>query len=144
MLELQLIGNITRDAEVKQKNGSAFITFSVAENETYKDNLGNKQQKVTYVDCVKFFQGETPRILPYLRKGTRVFVRGNVSCKAFQRTNGTLDAAMSVRVSNLLLLGGQNEVQTAQHTTPSAVNMPAFATAPVEATTAVDDDGLPF
>ena len=87
MQETIIIGNITQDAQIKDWNGSQFIAFSVADNETYRDREGTKHERTTYVSCLKpVFNGNT-NVAPFLKKGTLVYLRGRVS--APQEANPT-------------------------------------------------------
>jgi single-strand DNA-binding protein len=74
MLVLEIIGNLGSDAVIKDFNGQKFISFSVAHTESYVDKELVKHEKTTWVSCLKY--GESG-VLPYLKKGTRVFVRGD-------------------------------------------------------------------
>ena len=52
MKKIQIIGNITRDAEVKTfEGGRSVINFDVAVNEQYKSKDGEKVKKVSYIKC---------------------------------------------------------------------------------------------
>lgn len=68
MLELQFIGNLGRDAEVKTtKDGREFLSFSVA--------VKTGENETTWVDVAA---NGGAKIKDYLRKGREVFVRGTL------------------------------------------------------------------
>ena len=58
-------------------------------------------------------------IAQYLKKGTKVLLEGQVDVKQYQRQDGTQGVGMTFRVSNLTLLGSNNNPQqnTQQQTT---------------------------
>lgn len=76
MLVLEAIGNLGADAIIKDLNGQKYIAFSVAHTESYKDSQGQRHERTTWVSCLKY--GES-QVINYLKKGTRVFIRGELS-----------------------------------------------------------------
>lgn len=78
MMRLELIGNLGADAEIKDFNGRKFVSFRVAHTEKWVN--GQTQQvneQTTWVSCA--MNGDGGKLLPYLKKGIKVFVRGSVS-----------------------------------------------------------------
>ncbi len=102
MLVLEVIGNLGADAIIKDLNGQKYIAFSVAHTESYKDSQGQRRERTTWVSCLKY--GESP-VINYLKKGTRVFVRGELSAKAYE-AGGMVQVGINCRVRELQLLGG--------------------------------------
>ena len=88
MLVLEAIGNLGADAIIKDLNGQKYIAFSVAHTESYKDSQGQRHERTTWVSCLKY--GES-QVINYLKKGTRVFIRGELSAKAYE-AGGALQA----------------------------------------------------
>lgn len=105
MLVVEIIGNLGGDATIKDFNGQKFIAFSVAHTESFTSQ-GQKQERTTWVSCLK--HGESA-VLNYLKKGTRVFVRGELSAKVYD-ASGTPQVGLSCRVKELQLLGGNRAV----------------------------------
>lgn len=136
MLIVEIIGNLGADAVVKEFGGQKFISFSVAHTEKYTDGQGVKHERTTWVSCLRY--GESA-VLNYLKKGTRVFLRGDLSAKIYEAGNGP-QVGISCRVRELELLGGgSREEQTeAQPASPASSIPPA----PEMQTEAPDD--LPF
>lgn len=137
MLIVEVIGNIGADAVVKDFNGQKFISFSVAHTERYTDGQGTKRERTTWVSCLKY--GESA-VLGYLKKGTRVFVRGELSAKVYE-ANHTQQVGINCRVRELELLGGSRAEQTEGEPT-AAPAATATSTAPAMPTEEPDD--LPF
>lgn len=72
--KIDVIGNIVADAEViTSKDGREQIVFRVAANEKV-----GEESKATYYDVRMGKSG----ILPYLKKGTGVYVSGKLSLSA--------------------------------------------------------------
>lgn len=127
MLKLQAIGHLGRDASTNTVNGKTVINFAMAHSEKWKDQSGNQQEKTTWVDCS--WWTEKTAVVPYLKKGTQVYVDGQPEVRTFDKKDGTPGHVLSVRIGQLQLLGG------GQQSAPQ----PAQAAAPVS-----DQDELPF
>lgn len=75
--EVMIIGNLTRDAELRYTpSGSAVTRFSVAVNERFRDRGGNDQERTHYVD-VNVWR-ELAESCGELAKGEPVFVVGRL------------------------------------------------------------------
>lgn len=131
MLKLQAIGHLGRDASQNVINGKTVINFAIAHSEKWKSQDGTQQERTTWVDCS--WWTDRTAIVPYLKKGTQVYVEGQPEARAFTKKDGTPGTALSVRVGMVQLLssGGQQA-----ETTPVAA---AQVTQPAP----IDDD-LPF
>lgn len=140
MLVLEAIGNLRADAIIKDLNGQKYIAFSVAHTESYKDSQGQRHERTTWVSCLKY--GESP-VINYLKKGTRVFIRGELSAKAYE-AGGALQAGINCRVRELQLLGGNRADQTEapQQAVTTSAATPTYAPPAYQQPEEVDD--LPF
>lgn len=112
MLKVEIIGNIGADAEVKEFNGKKYVSFSVAHTEYQKDEQGNRTDQTTWVSVLWF--GEGSGLLPYLKRGAKVFVRGNLKVKMYTDRNGKQQAAINVSASEVQLCGVKVETSTQQ------------------------------
>lgn len=98
MLKLEVIGNIGKDAEVKRIGNSDYICFPVAHSERKK----GQESDTVWVNCCKYFS-DAGKLREFLTKGTRVFVRGNMTVKEF-RTGGV---CINLFVDEVELIGSQ-------------------------------------
>lgn len=112
MIQLQVIGNLGKDAETKTINGRNYLSFSVCHTDRYLDNQGQKQSKSTWVDCLK--SDENGKLAQYLTKGTKVFVSGKPQAGAYSLQDGTPKASLSLMVNSLELLSRQEESPKSQ------------------------------
>lgn len=112
MLKVEIIGNIGADAEVKEFNGKKYVSFSVAHTEYQKDEQGNRTDLTTW--CSVLWFGEGGGLLPYLKRGAKVFVRGNLKVKMYTDRNGKQQAAINVSASEVQLCGVKGETSTQQ------------------------------
>ncbi len=150
MLQIEIIGNLGQDAEIKEFNGQRYISFSIAHTESFTDARGERQKRTVWVSCLKY--GENG-VINYLKKGTSVFVRGDLSVKMYS-TNGTLQAGINCRVKELQLLGGNRQEQAQGQTyaapapaahSPAPSYSPSYtAPAPSYQQPAEEGDDLPF
>jgi single-strand DNA-binding protein len=107
MLKLQIIGNLGKDAEIRQANGKTVIGFNVAHTEKYKDAQGVLQSKTTWVACS--YWTERTAVVPYLKKGTSVFVEGTPSVDTYQNQQNETVANLRLMVREIQLIGGQRQ-----------------------------------
>ena len=103
MNKLILIGNLTRDPEVKvTKNGDSVCDFTIAVN----DRQGNAQYfrvtawKKRGESCGK-----------YLSKGKKVYVSGPVSARTYQTKNGETRVSLEVTADEVEFLSGRDAEQ---------------------------------
>ena len=107
MLQQILIGNLGADAEFKSENGHEFTAFRVGHNESWKDTNGNKQTRTQWVDVV---MNGKPNVLPYLKKGTMVFVIGSVTTRIYSsEKDHCMKAGLQISAQRVELLGGTTE-----------------------------------
>lgn len=119
MLKVEFVGHIGADAEIKDFNGKRYIAFNVATSERFKDAQGNPVSRTTWVSCLKSGEGS---VVNYLKKGTQVYCRGNLSVRTYTGRNG-VEAGVNCTVSELELLGSRQDAQNQQQQ-PGAVSQP--------------------
>lgn len=101
-----LMGNLTRDPEVKQTpSGQTVCSFSLALNSAYKTQSGEWQEQTHYVDCVAWAQlGE--RVGQYMAKGRRCLVQGNLQSRSWEQ-DGQKRSKVEVRANDVTFLDGR-------------------------------------
>lgn len=111
MLKAILVGNLGRDAEVKQVGDSKVIEFSVAHNERKRDpNTGDFVKETVWVRCSLWRrEDQSTNVANYLTKGTAVYVEGDLKTRAYTDREGNQRASIDVRVRNLELIGGSSQ-----------------------------------
>ena len=146
MLQVEIIGNIGNDAQVKDFNGKKYIAFNVAHSEKFKNQQGVETERTTWVSVLK--PGESA-VAQYLKKGTPVFVRGDLSVKAYKDNAGNWQVGVNCLAREVQLLPGGKRDQNAG-TQQEAPAEPATNTnvssAPAASETGEGnaDDDLPF
>ena len=125
MLQLQIIGNLGADAEIKDFNGRKCVAFNVAHTERYKDANGSQVESTTWVSCL--WNSDGGKLLPYLKKGTQVFAEGSMSLRVFDSAKAHAKiAGANLSVRHLELVGGKKEDSPAPEN-GNAQNNPAPA-----------------
>lgn len=109
---VQLIGNLGRDPEQKfTQSGDSVSNFSVACNEVWKDQNGDKQERVEWVRCVSF--GKLSEIITkYLVKGSQLYVEGRLQTRKWQDKEGHDVYTTAVVVDRLVMLGGNRREES--------------------------------
>ncbi|NQY42361.1 MAG: single-stranded DNA-binding protein [Legionellales bacterium] len=83
-----LVGNIGNDPEVRyMPNGSAVTNVSLATSDVWKDKQSGEQQERTEWHRVVFFNRLGEIAGEYLRKGSKIFVEGNLRTRKWQDKN---------------------------------------------------------
>ncbi|RME18787.1 MAG: single-stranded DNA-binding protein [Alphaproteobacteria bacterium] len=112
-----LIGNLGRDPEVRTfQNGGKVVNLRIATSETWKDRNTGERQERTQWHSVAIFSEPLGRIAEqYLRKGSKVYVEGQLETRKWQDQNGqdryTTEVVLRPYKGELTLLdsrGGDN------------------------------------
>lgn len=103
--KVEISGNLTRDAEVRQtQGGTTVISFGVAVNDRRQNpQTGQWEDVPNYVDCVLFDKNGTRQwIANALRKGFKVFVAGSLRYSSWQdRDTGKNRSKLEVVVRDI-------------------------------------------
>ena len=106
MFKIDVIGNLGADAETRVSNGATYVVFRVAHTIKSVDvQTGEVVREAIWVSCSK--AGECTNLMPFLRKGTKVFVRGNAQLKVYTGHDGKQHAGINLFVHELELCGSQ-------------------------------------
>lgn len=118
MLKVELIGNLGADVEIKEANGSQFATFRVANTSKYKTNDGEERTVTNWIDCT--INNVESKVLPFLKAGVKVFVRGNASLRVYSsKKDRCMKAGLQVSVNEVELCGGNSDAVARQVIDPS-------------------------
>lgn len=128
MLKAEIIGRIGADAEVKVFSGKKHVTFNVACNEYTRDDKDNIITTTTWVSVL--WHGSGGKLLPYLKKGENVFVRGGLKVSVYTDLQGVPKVSVGVKANEVQLCGGKSDILQA-YTLPPARKSKS-------------NDGLPF
>lgn len=110
-----LVGNLGKDPEVRSmSNGGEVVSFSVATSENWNDKASGERREKTEWHNVVIFNENLGRIAKqYLRKGSSVYVEGQLQTRKWQDQNGndryTTEVVLQRFRGELTLLGGRGE-----------------------------------
>lgn len=104
-----LVGNLGKDPEARSfQNGGEVVNFSVATSESYKDRDGNRQEKTQWHNVAIFSEGLGKVAKNYLRKGSKVYLEGQLETRKWQGQDGqdkyTTEVVLRQFNSTLVLL----------------------------------------
>ena len=102
--KVQLIGNLTRDPELKQiPGGQSVATFGVATNFSWKDQSGQLQSKTEFHNVVAW--RKLAEICgQYLRKGSKVYVDGRLQTRDWEGEDGIKRYRTEIIADNMIML----------------------------------------
>ncbi|NVD45351.1 single-stranded DNA-binding protein [Qipengyuania atrilutea] len=88
--KVMLIGNLGADPEVRSfQNGGKVCNLRIATSESWKDrNTGERQEKTEWHSVAIFSEGLINVCENYLRKGSKVFVEGQLQTRKWQDQSG--------------------------------------------------------
>jgi single-strand DNA-binding protein len=85
-----LVGNVGRDPEVRRLNsGEPVASFSVATSETWRDKASGERRERTEWHNVVIFNENLAKIAEqYLKKGSKVYLEGQLQTRKYTDKNG--------------------------------------------------------
>ena len=88
--KVMLIGNLGADPEVRSfQNGGKVANLRIATSEQWKDrNSGERQERTEWHTVAIFSEGLINVVERYLRKGSKVFVEGQLQTRKWQDQQG--------------------------------------------------------
>ena len=109
--KVTLIGNITRDIELKVlPSGQSVASLGLATNRTWKDKDGQKQEQAEFHNIVAFGK-QADVINQYCKKGDQLFIEGRLQTRSWEdKTSGEKKYKTEI-VLESFQFGNKNEKQ---------------------------------
>lgn len=111
-----LLGNLGSDPEVRSfQSGGKVCNFNLATSESWKDrNTGERQERTEWHRVAIFSEGLAGVAERYLRKGSKVYIEGQLRTRKYQAQDGSDRYATEVvlqgpRAVLVMLDGAQGE-----------------------------------
>lgn len=159
--KVQLMGNITRDPEVRYTpKGTAVTDIGLAINRNFTGDDGERREETTFVD-ITFWGRQAEVIGEYMKKGRPLYVEGRLQLDTWEdKASGQQRSRLKVIGEGFQFLGGRDDggsggggsrpapshdSEPRQHSggqsRPAQVSPPAnsYQDGPIE-----DDDDIPF
>ena len=137
--KVMLIGNLGKDPELRYTtSGVAVATFSLATNESWKDQDGNLQERTEWHNIVAWKKlaeicGE------WLKKGKKVYIEGRIQTRSYDDKNtGTKKYVTEIVAENMIMLDSKGS------STPEGNVTSAGGVEPAAAPAGRIEDDLPF
>ncbi len=140
-----LIGNLGKDPEVRSfQNGGQVCSFSVATSETWKDkSTGERREKTEWHNVAIFSEGLVRVAQQYLKKGSKVYIEGQLETRKWQDKEGkdryTTEVVLRNFSSTLVMLDGRRDGGASEVGGGARDSMPASGGQSFEL-----DDEIPF
>ncbi len=110
-----IIGNLGRDPEVRSfQNGGKVCNLRIATSETWKDRTTGERKERTEWHSVAIFSEPLARVAEqYLRKGSKVYIEGQLETRKWQDQSGadrySTEVVLRPYSSTLTMLDGRGE-----------------------------------
>lgn len=108
-----LVGNLGRDPEVRHtQDGKPIVNMRLATTETWRDrNSGEKKERTEWHNVVIFNENIAKVAEQYLRKGSSVYIEGQLQTRKYTDKDGAERYTTEVVLQNfrgeLVMLGGR-------------------------------------
>lgn len=110
-----LVGNLGRDPEVRSfPNGGKVCNLRIATSETWRDrNTGERKERTEWHSVAIFSEPLAKVAEQYLRKGSKVYIEGQLETRKWQDQNGqdrySTEVVLRPYRSELTMLDGRGE-----------------------------------
>ncbi|MER0239204.1 single-stranded DNA-binding protein [Fulvimarina sp. MAC8] len=110
-----LVGNLGADPEMRRtQDGKPIANFSVATSESWRDrNSGERREKTEWHRVVCFNEGLNKVIEQYVKKGSKVYIEGQLQTRKWQGQDGqekyTTEVVLQGFNCSLTMLDGRGE-----------------------------------
>lgn len=129
-----LVGRLTRPVDLRDtSNGTAFGSFSLAIDRTYKNQAGEKE--TDYINCV-IWRKPAVNLSNYTSKGSLLGVEGRLQTRSYENKEGQKVYVTEVLVENFSLLESKAVTEGRQQAPIENIEQVQFGE--------VNDDDLPF
>ena len=131
-----LLGNLGADPEIRYTaGGDAVATISVATSSSWNDKQSGEKREKTEWHRVVFFRRLAEVVGEYLKKGSSIYVEGQLQTNSYEDKNtGEKKFSTQIVASEMQMLGSRNSMDGQQDSSPEMQSQepPVF------------DDEIPF
>jgi single-strand DNA-binding protein len=109
-----LVGNLGKDPEVRHtQDGKPIVNLSIATSDTWRDkNSGEKKEKTEWHRVVIFNEGLAKVAEQYLKKGTTVYIEGQLQTRKWTDKDGAEKYSTEIVLQNysgvMTMIGGRS------------------------------------
>lgn len=144
MNSVNLIGNLTRDPEVRFTNGGTpVVQFGIAWNGRERGSNGDWVDKPHFFNVTAFGE-KWEKLAPHLAKGKKVGISGRLDFSSWVTQEGQKRTSVGIVAFDLTFCSLKGEGGSERTAAPSDDDIPASAFAGGGANTTYPDDDIPF
>ena len=127
-----LLGNLGRDPEIRSmQSGAKMASFSIATSKRWKDrNTQEQKEKTSWHNIVVFGDGLVDIVEKYVKKGSKIYVEGELQTRKWQDKDGndryTTEVILQGYNCNLTLLDSRNNSQISNESMSATENISAI------------------
>ena len=124
-----LLGNLGRDPEIRSmQSGKKMASFSIATSKRWKDRSTQEQKENTsWHNIVVFNEGLVDVIEKYIKKGSKIYVEGELSTRKYQDKDGndkyTTEVVLQGYNSTLTMLDSRNSGSASIEEAPNSSSL---------------------
>jgi single-strand DNA-binding protein len=107
---VRLIGNLGSNPEVRETGKSKLAKFSLATNESYKNDKGEWVTETQWHNIVAW-GAQAERVAKYLKKGSEVLVEGKLTNRNYEDKDGVKRYFTEIQLREVLPLGKKEELK---------------------------------
>ncbi len=145
--KVMLIGNVGNEPDVRTvPSGVKVAKISLATNRTWNDRNGQTQEKTEW-HRLNFWDRLADLVEQYVHKGDRLYVEGRIEYSQSQDDQGNVRYFTDIRVTEMVMLGGQSGGGMAagmDSSAPRRARQPASPAPQAASPFDSEDDDLPF
>ena len=109
MNNVQLLGRLTKDVEIKTKGEMKFCQFTLAVQ---------NGEKADFIDCIAFDKlAET--ISKYVKKGNRLLIEGRINVSTYEDKDGNTKKSTTVFISRITFIESNTKEDEQKKTSKS-------------------------
>ena len=144
-----LVGNLGADPKVSNTaNGTKIVNLNIATSDVWKDKLSGERKERTEWHRVVIFNSQLADIAErYLRKGSKVYLEGQLQTRKWEDNNGqeryTTEIVLQNYAGTLVLLDGRGDGAPAGGNDVFSGSASGWDSAPAAPAADLDDD-IPF
>ena len=147
--KVMLMGNLGRDPEVRYgADGTKIVNMTIATSESWRDKQTGERKDKTEWHRVVIFNDKLGDIAErYLKKGSKVFVEGQLQTRKWTDNNGiekyTTEVVLPRYRGEMTLLDSRNSGGSDEYVSGPSDEMGALSSSPSTSSSDFDDD-IPF
>lgn len=135
--QVNLIGHMTRDVEIRHTPSSAVANFGLAVTHKWKSSGGEQKEDTLFIDCEAWGRS-AETLAQYTKKGDPIFLNGRLKLDQWEDKDGGKRSKIKMVVEGFQFLRGKADA------TPAGRGVEAIGSRKPAAVAEADDLDIPF